>query len=388
MSAARPSVLVVHPGAELFGSDRMLLESVNGLVGSGAEVTVAVPEDGPLVEELRNAGANVRITSMLVLRKALMKPRGWPLLLRSAISGFVASWKLLGELSPDAVYVSTIIVPQWPLLARLRRMRAVSHIHEAEASGNRMLSTLLYLPHCASEKTLVNSEFCLSAVRRVLPRLASRCFVVLNGVAAPEEPSLPRARIDGNLRVLYVGRLSPRKGPDLVIDAAARVRAKGQSVSVTLVGTAYAGYEWFEEGLRDQAARTGIEVEFAGFRSDVWPYLAEADVLAVPSRLDESYGNTAVEGVLAQRPVIASNSSGLREAVKDYSTTRLVPVDDAGAIAKALLELVSEWPDLVDDAPAGRAEALRRHAPEVYRSSISHAVLGDLDRGRRMARDS
>lgn len=366
----------------------MLLESVIGLVGSGAQVTVAVPEDGPLVEELQHAGANIRITPMRVLSKAQMEPRGWPLLLKSAITGFSASWKLLGELAPYAVHVSTIIVPQWPVLARLRRTRAVSHIHEVEASGSRMLSALLYLPHCASEKTLVNSEFSLSAVQRALPWLASRCFVVLNAVAAPENPSLPQARIDGDLRMLYVGRLSPRKGPDLVIDAAGRAREKGQSVSVTLVGTAYAGYEWFEKDLKGQVARTGLEVEFTGFRSDGWPYLAEACALIVPSRLDESHGNTAVEGVLAQRPVIASDSSGSREGIKDYSTSRLVSVDDPGAIAEALLELVSEWPNLVDEVSAGRSEALQRRAPEVYRSSISRAVRGDPGRGRRRVWDS
>lgn len=388
MSTAPPSVLVVHPGAELFGSDRMLLESVIGLVGSGAQVTVAVPESGPLVEELKRAGADVRIGPMLVLRKALMVPRGWPLLVKSAISGLVSSWKLLGELAPDAVYVSTIVVPQWPVLARLRRIRAVSHIHEAEASGARILSALLYLPHIASERTLVNSEFCLSAVGRVLPSLARRCQVVLNGVAAPEMPPPPRGRIEGALRVLYLGRLSPRKGPDLVIEAAARVRSAGQEVKVTLVGTAFTGYEWFEKQLRESVERTGLDVEFAGFRSDVWPYLAEADVLVVPSRLDESFGNTAVEGVLAMRPVIASDSSGLREAVKDYPTARLTPLNDPGAIADAMLEFVTEWPKLVDEVTVSHTEALRRHAPDRYRMSVADAVLGGLSEGRRAARGS
>ncbi len=51
------TVLLVHPGAELFGSDRMLLESAIGLIEAGARVVVALPSSGLLVPELRAAGA-------------------------------------------------------------------------------------------------------------------------------------------------------------------------------------------------------------------------------------------------------------------------------------------------------------------------------------------
>ena len=52
-------VLVAHPGAELYGSDRVVLESVVAIVNAGAIVDVTVPETGPLIEELRRAGARV-----------------------------------------------------------------------------------------------------------------------------------------------------------------------------------------------------------------------------------------------------------------------------------------------------------------------------------------
>lgn len=378
MSPRSATILVAHPGAELFGSDRMLLESVRGLVESGSRVVVAVPGEGPLIDELSRSGAEVWITPMFVLRKSLMAPRKWPLLIVSALRGLIASWRLLGEVAPDAVYVSTIIVPQWPLLARLRGKRSVSHVHEAEAAGSRILSALLYLPHLASQRTLVNSLFCRAAVRRALPVLVRRCHVVLNGVEAPVDPTPPRDDLDGRIRVLYLGRLSPRKGPDLVIEAASRLRSAGRDVSVTLVGAVFAGYEWFEQQLRDQASRTGVQVDFAGFREDVWPFLDQSDVLVVPSRLDESFGNTAVEGILALRPVIASDSSGLREAVGDCSTARLVRVDDADAISGALQEMIDDWDRLVRDASGNRSELLRRHAPATYRAAVAREVLGGL----------
>ncbi len=83
---------------------------------------------------------------MLVLRKVLLTPRGLPRLFRDTFRGLGAAWRLIGRLRPDVVYVSTIIIPQWPLVARLRRTRSVSHVHEAEASGNKLVNGILYSP--------------------------------------------------------------------------------------------------------------------------------------------------------------------------------------------------------------------------------------------------
>lgn len=372
----RPTVLLVHPGAEMFGSDRMLLESAIGLVESGVRVVVALPSSGLLVNELRAAGAEVVILPMLVLRKVLLTPRGLPRLFRDTFRGLGAAWRLTGRLRPDVVYVSTIIIPEWPLIARLRGVRTVSHVHEAEASGNRIVNALLYSPHLASHQTLVNSRFSLDTIRTALPALARRSHVVYNGVASPPHPMSPRPRTEGPLRVLYVGRLSPRKGPDLVIAAASRLHSAGRAVEVTLLGAVFEGYEWFERDLRAQASEAGVTVDFAGFHTDIWPFLEQADVLLVPSRVDEPFGNTAVEGVLALRPVIASDSSGLREAAGGYGTARLVAAGDAEAIASALTDIDARWDEIVSTVADSRAEALRRHAPQVYRSSISTHLLG------------
>ncbi|MGO2820655.1 MAG: glycosyltransferase family 4 protein [Brachybacterium tyrofermentans] len=313
---------------------------------------------------------------MLVLRKKLLKPRGWPTLLGSAVRGLIRGWRLLGEVRPDAVYVSTIIIPQWPLLARLRRTNAISHVHEAEAAGSRLLTTALYLPHLVSTRCIVNSEFTQKAIGGALAPLARRSEIVYNGVISTDSPTPPRKHLEGALRLLYLGRLSPRKGPDLVIDAAARLRERGRPAAVTLLGTVFEGYEWYEEQLRDQAVTSGIDVDFAGFHHDIWPFLAASDMLIVPSRVDESFGNTVVEGVLAQRPVIVSDSGGLREAAGGYRTARLAAPDDATDIAWEVVSIADDWDDVVGAVGTAREEALRRHAPEQYRAGIAEVVLG------------
>ena len=369
--------LLVHPGAELFGADRMLLESAVAVKESGMECLVALPGEGPLAEALRDEGIQTETVPMFVLRKALLRPRNWVRLVSLAVRGLLSSWKLITRTKPDCIYVSTITLPQWPLVGRLRGIRSITHVHEAEGSASRWVNMAIYLPHMASATVLVNSRFSLRTLARSLPGLAERAKVVDNGVAGPPtRPKAPREALDGVLRVLYLGRLSHRKGPDLIVGAASRLREKGIGVRLVMAGSVFAGYEWYEAELRANLRDAGFEDEevLVGFRESIWPLLDDCDVLVVPSRLDEPFGNTAVEGVLAHRPVIVSDTTGLREAAAGYPTARLIQRDDSDALAQALEGILKEWETVRSLVGISAERAWDRHDPGIYRQRIGEAV--------------
>lgn len=369
----RPICLFAHPGAELFGADRMLLESVVAAGEAGFDCVVVLPQQGPLIAALRDAGARVVISRGLVLRKSLMRPRNWPELLRSGLRGFAGASRLISRVQPDCVYVNTITIPLWPLVARLQGVPSISHVHEAEASGSAWVNRTLYAPHLAAQRVLVNSVFSLTTIARDLPWLTRSAHVVYNGVVGPAAPVLPPAAAGSPMRLLFVGRLSPRKGPDVLLEAARLLQDAGTDVHVELLGSVFPGYEWFENHLRRLVRDRGLSdrVALLGFREDIWSVVAGADVLVVPSTADEPFGNTAVEGVLALRPVVASDTSGLREAAGGYPTTRLVPPGDAAALADALVALRTQWPIIVPQLQASARQAQARHDPAAYRAQIA-----------------
>ncbi len=370
-------ILVVHPGAELYGSDRMLLESVIGFIEAGDEVTVMLAEDGELANALTKVGARVGILPMLVLRKALLAPRAWPRLITITFRGLGSAWRTITRVRPDVVYVSTITIPQWPLLARLRGIPAVTHVHEAEGSASVWVLRALYAPHLASRAIIANSRFSAEVLGTAISRLRSRTTVVWNAVPGPPVRSDPRERLDV-LRILYIGRLSPRKGPDLAVEALAVLRSRGIPARLDVVGDVFAGYEWFQSELRARIASVSLdgEVREHGFQPDVWGFLADADVLVVPSRVDEPFGNTAVEGILSMRPVVLADTSGLREAGGGYPTAIFVRPDDFEALANGLESVVRSWPELVRSAPASAAAARERHSVEVYRAAVRSVLAG------------
>ncbi|CAH0223557.1 Alpha-D-kanosaminyltransferase [Microbacterium oxydans] len=368
-------VLIVHPGAELYGADRVTLESAAGLAAAGHDVVAALPEHGPLVAALESHGVRVVVQRMFVLRKQLLRPRNWPKLLASAVGGFVDSWRLVSRYRPDAAYVSTVVLPHWPMLLRVRRVRTITHVHEAEAGSPWAMRAFLYSPQLWAHTVIANSRFTANLMRRTLPGLRRKITVVLNPVPGPATISPPREHLDP-IRIGYVGRLSPRKAPDVVISALAVLRDRGRTARLEIVGDVFRGYEWYAAELAAQITAEGLSdtVTSHGYAADIWPHVAACDVMIVPSRTDESFGNTAVESILAERPVIVSDLTGLREAVAEYPTSRVVPPGDAVAVADAIQELTDTWADVVSHTAAAAAAAADRHSVAGYRRIVTKTV--------------
>lgn len=368
-------VLIVHPGAELYGADRVTLESAAGLAAADHDVVAVLPEHGPLVAALESHGVRVVVQRMFVLRKQLLRPRNWPKLLASAVGGFVDSWRLVSRYRPDAAYVSTVVLPHWPMLLRLRRVRTITHVHEAESGSPWAMRAFLYSPQLWAHTVIANSRFTADLMRRTLPGLRRKITVILNPVPGPPSVSPPREHLD-TIRIGYVGRLSPRKAPDVVISAIGVLRDRGRAAQLEIVGDVFRGYEWYAAELAAQVTAEGLSdaVTSHGYAADIWPHVAACDVMIVPSRTDESFGNTAVESILAERPVIVSDLTGLREAVAEYPTSRVVPAGDAVAVADAIQELMDTWTDVVLHTAAAAAAAADRHSVTGYRRIVAKTV--------------
>jgi len=368
-------VLVAHPSYELYGSDRMLVESVRALTDAGCAVTVAIPQDGPLSGPLRATGADVAIVPTVVLRKAFMSPLGLLRLVAATASTLPAMLRAIRRSRPDVVYVNTVTIPLWLMAARLMRKPVMCHVHEAEEGVARPVAWALTAPLLLARRVLVNSQSAAAIVAAAVPALRSRITLLYNGVAGPPTAATPpRATLDGPLRAVLVGRLSPRKGTDVAVAAVAELARRGVDVRIEFVGEVFPGYEWFEAQVRAQAEADAVSerVTFTGFESDVWPLLAAADIVLVPSRV-EPFGNVAVEAALACRPVIASAVQGLQEIVVPGVTGLSVPPGDPVALADAIDELRTDWARALSLAENAARDAEKRFGQERYARELRAA---------------
>jgi glycosyltransferase involved in cell wall biosynthesis len=375
------SILIAHPSAELYGSDRVMVETIEGLQLRGWRVVTTLPAHGPLVPEIERRGGQVIVSPAPVLRKSALRPLGMLQLIGTALRSLPPSVRLIR--AADMVYVSTLTVPSWLLLSRLLRRPVVCHVHESERAAPLWLRRVLAGPLLAADHLIVNSEFSRGVLLESYRSLAEHSEVVYNGVPGPTTVVSARESVADGIRLLFVGRLSPRKGPQVAVEVLRRLVAEGTPARLAIVGSVFPGYEWFEEQLRRTVADAGLDhaVTFVGFSDDVWSHLADSDLALVPSQGDEPFGNTAVEAVLAGRPVVVSSSSGLDEAVAGYASAQRVAADDIDGWVAAVRKVVARWPEYRTWAAADVALAENRHAPAGYRQTMADR-LDELATGR------
>ena len=194
------------------------------------------------------------------------------------------------------------------------------------------------------------SNAVLSSARDFSGR-TGRCEMIFNGVEPPAD-AVGRRRMPARHRLLAVGRMQTQKGFDTAIAALAILRARGIDVALDLIGRGEDG-----AGFAQLAHDLGVadHVTFKGTleHADTRRAIGDCSLLLVPSRTREGFGLVAAEAALAGTPCIASRVGGLPEVVEDGVTGRLVPEDDAPAIADAAAGLLlqpGEWQRLSDNA--------------------------------------
>jgi glycosyltransferase involved in cell wall biosynthesis len=185
--------------------------------------------------------------------------------------------------------------------------------------------------------------------------------VVPSGVFLPDTVG----ESDEPPHVLFVGRLSPEKGVEELLEATA-------GLPRVIVG---------DGPLRDLVPDT---IGFVS-RNDLRLEYERAAVVACPSRR-EGYGVVAREALAYGRPVVATAVGGLADAVEDGITGLLVPPRDPAALRAAIERLLAD-PELRRTlGAAGREVAARRFSwdaatastIDAYRRALGQRVTGEL----------
>jgi len=173
---------------------------------------------------------------------------------------------------------------------------------------------------------------------------------------------------DGAIIIGAVSRLRHEKGIDTLVNAFSMLTQSHKNVHLLVVGN---GPD--EEALQNQAKESGISFMVTFYGQASWEHAMELlslmDIVVVPSRF-EGFGLTAAEAMAAGKPVIASDTSGLKEVVNDNETGILFPVDDVIALTDAMSKLVSV-PQLRSNlGMAGKERVNTFFSTDIFRKNI------------------
>lgn len=166
--------------------------------------------------------------------------------------------------------------------------------------------------------------------------------------------------------LLAVGSVEARKGPDLILEALARLQTSSPWLRCAFAGPA-AGY-----ALAEEAARIGVAekvVALGHVPDEVLAALYTGSLaLVFPSR-HEGFGLPVVEAFACGAPVVAARATSIQEVAGDAAL--LVPTEDPIALAEAIRRLIDEPALHAELRVRGRTRLAERFTPAHVRSALA-----------------
>lgn len=364
--------------ALMSGGEIALLHLLQHLDRQRFRPVVVLSADGPLHAKLVEAGIETHILLLdegvvgtrkddLGLR-ALLNPRAGLSVLRyaSRLARFLKTSQAhllhTNSLKSDVIGGVAGRLARVPVLWHLRDRIATDYLPSPAVTGFRLLSRLL--PTCI----VTNSQATLDALepnaaRKPIPNKSggrTRLNVVHDGIPTPDLLATAEASPALAPRIGLVGRLSPWKGQHVFLEAAATVLKEFPEAQFQIIGSAMFGEEAYEAQIRQMWEKLALQdcVEFTGFRKDVPDLIQKMDVLVHASTIGEPFGQVVVEGMIAGKPVVATNGGGVPEIVQDGVTGWLVPMGESAPMAEAILKLLRDPEQAAQMGAAGRQRVI------------------------------
>ena len=385
------TLFVTHSGV-LGGAERSLLDLA---AAWPTERRLMVLAEGPLADAARARGIAVDVQPLGALG-AVRRESGAPGLgaladvarLASKVAAAAKEMDVIHANSQKAFVVAAAagLLARRPVVWHLRDLLTTAHFSATNIRASVMLANVraaaVITNSAATAAAFVDAGGQDELVQVVHNGLDAARF---DAVSDAEAIAMRLALGANEAYVLAVcARLAPWKGQHVVIAALEQL----PNAHAWIIGAALFGEDAYAAGLRTQASSLGVadRVRFVGEREDV-PILLCASDTVVHSAVDaEPFGRVVVEGMLARRPVIASDAGGVREIIRHGETGWLVPPGDPAALASAVRQVHAlTVPERAAHCSAAYADAVARFTVPAMVAGVS-AVLEAVVSGRRRRR--
>lgn len=367
---------VSHSSLLRNGAEMSLIEAIRCLRERGHESAVVVPKDGELRDALREMGVEtfvIHYNSWVSNRiSALLRIRRLIYVLRMAVGEFP---ELIRRFGADLVVTNTLVIPVGALSAYFARRPHVWYVrelygdegHDKHFDYGERLS--LILMNRLSRLIITNSETVRRQLAQRIPEAKLRC--IYNSVELLPIEHIHN-RSDSLLRLGIVGLLSSGKRQDEAIRALALLKSRGISGHLLLIGGQIDNYQSL---LRETATELGVaaQVEFTGFVTDPFTWMAGVDVVLVCSR-GEAFGRATVEAMKLGKPVIGAASGGTIELIRDGWNGYLYRLGDPEDLAAKIEILYRDGVMLREMGENARSWANQMFNREQYSNDLIDAM--------------
>ncbi len=214
---------------------------------------------------------------------------------------------------------------------------------------------------------------------RIIPRGVDTALFDPGHVVGERMHRLAQAwRLPAGARVVMLpARLTRWKGAEILLDALAGLAAERSDLVCVLVGGDQ-GRDGYARALEARAARAGLgdRLRLTGHCEDMAAALMLADVVVNASLKPEPFGRSVIEAQAMGRPVVAFDHGGSAETIRHDTTGLLVPPGDAGALGRAIGQVL----DMTEEARATLGRQARSAVLAGYTTAAMQAATLDVYR--------
>ena len=338
-------ILYLHAGAEMYGADKVLLELIKGLDKDAFEAHVILPNDGVLVEALRQVGAKVSVLDYPILRRKYFNPKGIVDYIRSY--NFYAKQIALyaQEHSIDMVHNNTAAVLEGIYLKRKLKLPLIWHVHEIIVKPKAISDFINMLMGRYADKIVTVSQAVANHIKQSPFIKDSQVKVIYNGVDNtvyyPMDVSSIREKFDiaqDALVIGMIGRVNAIKGQNDFIEAVEPLLEKNEQAVAFLAGGVFPGEEWRLEELDKRIASSSVVSQI--HRIDYYDKTSELynmfDIFVLPSIKPDSLPTVVLEAMACSKPVVGYNNGGIAEMVVDEKSGHLVKPNSPQELSNAI----------------------------------------------------
>ncbi|MDP9226056.1 MAG: glycosyltransferase family 4 protein [Actinomycetota bacterium] len=243
--------------------------------------------------------------------------------------------RLLARFDPDVIHLHEPLIPSLPMLALLSASAPTVGTFHAAAPYSvlyRISKPLLARVESRLTARTAVSEAARLLIARYFPgEIAS----TPNGVNVAQFADAPPMDLGPGPTVLFLGRLEPRKGADVLVRAMALLPDLRASLAI-------AGEGRMRSRLHALATQLGVEAHFLGAVSEVDKarLFRSSDVYCAPNLGGESFGIVLVEAMASGRPVVCSDLKEFRDVAGDAAI--FAPAGRPAVLADALRSVLSD----------------------------------------------
>ncbi|MGK8866561.1 glycosyltransferase family 4 protein [Streptococcus oralis] len=338
-------ILYLHAGAEMYGADKVLLELIKGLDSKEFEAHVILPNDGVLVEALRQVGAQVSVLDYPILRRKYFNPKG--------IADYIRSYNFYAKQialyarqhSIDMVHNNTAAVLEGIYLKRKLKLPLIWHVHEIIVKPKAISDFINMLMGRYADKIVTVSQAVANHIKQSPFIKDSQVEVIYNGVDNavyyPMDASSIREKFDiaqDALVIGMIGRVNAIKGQNDFIEAVEPLLEKNEQAVAFLAGGVFPGEEWRLEELDKRIASSSVVSQI--HRIDYYDKTSELynmfDIFVLPSIKPDSLPTVVLEAMACSKPVVGYNNGGIAEMVVDDKSGCLVKPNRPQELSNAI----------------------------------------------------